>query len=45
VRGSSHETDIGRLHVKSRHLRNGRWEDGRETYHVEDPRALVRFRE
>jgi hypothetical protein len=35
----------GRLHVKSRHLRNGQWEDGRETYYVEDPQAVVRFKE
>jgi hypothetical protein len=35
----------GRLHVKSRYLKNGRWEDGRETYYVEDPQAVVRFRE
>lgn len=35
----------GRLHVKSRHLKNGRWEDGRETYYVEDPKAVVRFKE
>jgi len=35
----------GRLHVKTRHLKNGQWEDGRETHYVEDPRAVVRFRE
>jgi hypothetical protein len=35
----------GRLHVKSRHLKNGRWEDGRETFYVEDPQAVVRFKE
>jgi hypothetical protein len=35
----------GRLHVKSRHLKNGQWEDGRETYYVEDPQAVVRFKE
>jgi hypothetical protein len=35
----------GRLHVKARHLKNGQWEDGRETYYVEDPRAVVRFKE
>ena len=35
----------GRLHVKSRHLRNGQWEDGRETFYVEDPQAVVWFKE
>ena len=35
----------GRLHVKTRHLKNGQWEDGRETHYVEDPRAVVRFKE
>jgi len=35
----------GRLHVKSRHLKNGQWEDGRETFYVEDPQAVVRFKE
>jgi len=35
----------GRLHVKSRHLKNGQWEDGRETFYVEDPLAVVRFKE
>jgi hypothetical protein len=35
----------GRLHVKSRYLKNGQWEDGRETYYVEDPGAVVRYKE
>jgi hypothetical protein len=35
----------GRLHVKSRYLKNGQWEDGRETFYVEDPLAVVRFKE
>jgi hypothetical protein len=35
----------GRLLVKSRYLKNGQWEDGRETHHVEDPAAVVRFEE
>ena len=35
----------GRLHVKSRYLKNGQWEDGRETFYVEDPQAVVRFKE
>ena len=35
----------GRLHVKSRYLENGQWEDGRETFYLEDPQAVVRFKE
>lgn len=35
----------GRLHVSSRYLKNGEWVDGRETYYVEDPQAVVRFKE
>jgi hypothetical protein len=35
----------GRLLVKSRYLKNGHWEDGRETFYVEDPQAVVRFKE
>ena len=33
------------LHVTSRHLKNGHWEHGRETCYVEDPQAVVRFKE
>ncbi|HSD28874.1 MAG TPA: hypothetical protein VLL75_16350 [Vicinamibacteria bacterium] len=35
----------GRLLVKSRYLKNGQWQDGRETHYVEDPKAVVRFKE
>jgi hypothetical protein len=35
----------GRLHVKSRYLKSGQWVDGRETFYVEDPTAVVRFKE
>jgi hypothetical protein len=35
----------GRLQVKSRYLKNGQWEDGRETFYLEDPQAVVRFKE
>jgi hypothetical protein len=35
----------GRLHVKTRYLKNGQWEEGRETHYVEDPQAVVRFKE
>ena len=45
VKATSRLLPDGRLHVKSRHLRNGQWEDGRETFYVEDPLAVVRFKE
>jgi hypothetical protein len=45
VRATSRLLPDGRLHVKSQYLKGGRWEPGRELYYVEDPRALVRFRE
>jgi hypothetical protein len=35
----------GRLHVKARHLKDGQWVDARETDYVEDPQAVVRFKE
>lgn len=45
VKATSRLLPDGRLHVKSRYLKNGQWEDGRETYYVEDPTAVVRFKE
>ena len=45
VKAESRLLPDGRLHVKSRYLKNGQWVDGRETYYVEDPRAVVRFKE
>jgi hypothetical protein len=45
VKATSRLLPDGRLHVRSRHLRNGQWEDGRETFYVEDPQAVVRFKE
>jgi hypothetical protein len=45
VKATSRLLPDGRLHVKSRYLKNGQWEDGRETYYVEDPQAVVRFKE
>ena len=45
VKATSRLLPDGRLHVKSRYLKNGVWEDGRETYYVEDPQAVVRFKE
>jgi len=34
----------GRLHVKTRFLKAGRWHEARETHYVEDPKAEVRFK-
>jgi hypothetical protein len=45
VKATSRLLPDGRLHVKSRHLKDGQWEDGRETWYLEDPQAVVRFRE
>lgn len=45
VKATSRVLPDGRLHVKSRYLKNGEWVDGRETYYVEDPQAVVRFKE
>ena len=35
----------GRLLVKSQHLKDGKWQEPRETSYVEDPQAVVRFKE
>jgi hypothetical protein len=35
----------GRLHVKSQHLTDGQWLDAREVRYVEDPKAVVRFKD
>jgi hypothetical protein len=45
VKATSRLLPDGRLHVKSRYLRNGVWEDGRETHYALDPTAVVRFKE
>jgi hypothetical protein len=45
VKATSRLLPDGRLQVKSRYLKDGRWEDGRETYYTEDPQAVVRFKE
>jgi hypothetical protein len=45
VKATSRLLPDGRLHVKSRYLKNGVWEDGRETYYALDPTAVVRFKE
>ena len=45
VKATSRLLPDGRLHVKTRYLKNGQWEDGRETFYVEDAQAVVRFKE
>jgi hypothetical protein len=45
VKATSRVLPDGRLHVKSRYLKDGQWVDGRETYYTEDPQAVVRFKE
>jgi hypothetical protein len=45
VKATSRLLPDGRLHVKSRYLKDGQWVDGRETYYTEDPQAVVRFKE
>ncbi len=45
VKASSRILPDGRLHVKSEHLKDGQWVDGHEVRYVEDPRAVVRFKD
>lgn len=45
VKGESRLDPDGRLRLSSRYLRNGVWGPGRETIYVEDPQAVVRFKE
>ena len=45
VKAESRILPDGRLQVKTRYLKDGQWVDGRETFYVEDPQAVVRFRE
>lgn len=45
VKGASRLLPDGRLHVKTRYLKNGTWVDGREVYYVEDKAAVVRFKD
>jgi hypothetical protein len=35
----------GRLHVKTRHLKQGQWMDGRDMVYVEAPAATVKFKD
>jgi hypothetical protein len=45
VKATSRVLPDGRLHVKSRHLKDGQWTDGHEAYYAVDPKAVVRFKD
>jgi hypothetical protein len=45
VKATSRVLPDGTLHVKSRHLKDGRWVDGHEAHYVVDPNAVVRFKD
>jgi hypothetical protein len=45
VKSTSRVLPDGRLHVKSRHLKDGQWLDGHEVRYTEDPQAVVRFKD
>jgi hypothetical protein len=45
VKATSRILPDGRLHVKSKHLKDGQWVDGHEARYVEDPKAVVRFKD
>jgi len=45
VKATSRVLPDGRLHVKSRHLKDGAWADGHEVYYSVDPKAVVRFKD
>jgi hypothetical protein len=45
VKSTSRILRDGRLHVKSQHLKDGQWVDGHEVRYVEDPKAVVRFKD
>jgi len=45
VKATSRVLPDGRLHVKSRHLKDGAWADGHEAYYSVDPKAVVRFKD
>jgi hypothetical protein len=44
VRGTSEVRRDGTLHVKTEHLKDGKWEVGHEATYQEDPKARVVFR-
>jgi hypothetical protein len=45
VKATSRLLPDGRLHVNAQYLKDGKWGPGRDTYYVEDPSAVVRFKE
>jgi hypothetical protein len=45
VRATSRLLPDGRLHVKSSHLKDGKWVDGHEVSYSEDAQAVVRFKD
>lgn len=45
VRASGELLEDGRWHARSEYLKDGAWTPGHEAYYVEDPTAVVRFRE
>jgi len=45
VEATSQVLPDGRLHVKSRHLKDGQWVEGREVYYAVDASAVVRFKD
>ena len=45
VEATSRLLPDGRLHVKSRYLKDGQWADGHEVHYSEDPKAVVRFKD
>ena len=45
VEATSRILPDGRLHVKSRYLKDGQWADGHEVFYTEDPKAVVKFKD
>jgi hypothetical protein len=45
VEATSRILPDGRLHVKSRYLKDGKWADGHEIFYSVDPKAVVKFKD
>jgi hypothetical protein len=45
VEATSRILPDGRLHVKSRYLKDGKWADGHEIFYSVDPKAAVKFKD
>jgi hypothetical protein len=45
VKAASRVLPDGRLHVKSQHLKDGKWVDGRDMHYVEAPASTVKFKD